>query len=54
MKAVFGEEAVKHFCLCNAFKYLWRFSRKNGDEDIKKAKKYLEFYLDIVQGKDRI
>lgn len=49
MKAVFGEEAVKHFALLNAFKYLWRFSRKNGEEDIKKAKKYLEFYQEITQ-----
>ena len=24
MQAAFGAEAVKNFCLCNAFKYLWR------------------------------
>ena len=31
-----GEEAVKNFCLCNAFKYIYRHNNKNGLEDIKK------------------
>ena len=31
--------------LANVFKYLWRFSRKNGLEDLKKAKQYLEFEI---------
>ena len=25
-----GVEAVKNFCQCNAFKYLYRAKRKNG------------------------
>lgn len=29
-----GKEAVMDFCLCNAFKYLYRHNRKNGIEDI--------------------
>lgn len=41
MEDVFGTEAVKHFCLCNAFKYLWRAEKKNGLEDLKKAQFYL-------------
>lgn len=41
MREVFGEEAVKHFCRLNAFKYLWRADKKNGEEDIQKAKWYL-------------
>ena len=45
MKEVFGEEAVKDFCKMNAFKYIWRSDRKNGDEDLKKAKWYLDTYL---------
>ena len=36
MKDVFGVEATKHFCLLNAFKYIWRQEHKNGVEDIKK------------------
>lgn len=31
-----GEEAVKNFCICNAFKYLWRHNKKNGVEDVKR------------------
>lgn len=37
-----GKEAVKNFCICNAFKYLYRFRRKNGKEDIQKAIWYLK------------
>ena len=42
-----GVEATKGFCLCNAMKYLYRHNAKNGDEDIKKAKWYLDKYLEI-------
>ena len=45
MHEVFGEEAVKQFCRLNAFKYLWRSDRKNGEEDLKKAKWYLDTLL---------
>ena len=45
MKEIFGEDAVKDFCKMNAFKYLWRSDRKNGNEDLKKAKWYLDTYL---------
>ena len=41
MQAAFGVEAVKDFCLCNSFKYLWRHRNKNGVEDLKKARWYL-------------
>ena len=40
MIAMFGKEAVKHFCMCNAYKYRFRADKKNGDEDIKKAEWY--------------
>ena len=42
MEIAFGAEAVGNFCLCNAFKYLWRYKHKGGDEDVKKAKWYLD------------
>ena len=47
MQEVFGTEAVKHFCQCNAFKYIWRMNRKNGDEDAEKADWYLNKYLEL-------
>ena len=43
----FGKEAVEHFCLLNAFKYVWRSHHKNGIQDIKKAMWYLDKYLEL-------
>lgn len=47
-----GVEAVKNFCLCNAFKYLYRHNGKNGVEDIKKAKWYIDKYLELEGDQD--
>lgn len=33
---------VQAFCLGNTLKYLWRFTHKNGVEDLNKAKWYLD------------
>ena len=41
MELAFGTNAVSSFCVCNAYKYLWRHKHKNGKEDIDKAKWYL-------------
>ena len=40
MVAMFGVDAVKHFCMCNAYKYRFRAQAKNGAEDIEKAEWY--------------
>lgn len=50
MESAFGKEAVKDFCLCNAFKYLWRSRNKNGLEDIQKAKWYLNKFKELEYG----
>lgn len=47
-----GEEAVKNFCICNAFKYLWRHDKKNGVEDVKKALWYLNKFIELEEKKD--
>lgn len=44
-----GVEAVKGFCKCNAFKYLYRANRKNGLEDMKKAIWYLNKYVELEE-----
>ena len=49
MQAAFGAEAVKDFCLCNAFKYLWRHRQKNGVEDLKKARWYLNRLITAME-----
>ena len=41
MIIAFGAEAVYDFCICNAYKYLWRYKNKNGEEDIDKASWYI-------------
>ena len=50
MILVFGEEAVKHFCLCNAWKYRYRAADKNGEEDLKKSDWYLKKYKELCGG----
>lgn len=47
MKAAQGADAVQDFCICNAFKYVWRHKHKNGAEDIKKAVWYLTKWLEL-------
>ena len=47
MKESQGIFAVRDFCICNVFKYVWRFRRKNGLEDLKKARWYLDRAISI-------
>lgn len=49
MEAIFGCDYVFHFCVCNAFKYLWRHKRKNGFEDLEKARWYLTKALELSE-----
>lgn len=42
MEEALGRDVVKGFCIGNAFKYLYRAKRKNGLEDLKKARWYLD------------
>ena len=46
-----GIDAVMAFCICNAFKYLWRHRAKNGFEDVKKANWYLNKAVEL-EGKN--
>ena len=49
MVEALGREEVKGFCICNAFKYLYRCRRKNGLEDIKKAKWYIDKFIELCE-----
>lgn len=44
-----GIDAVKDFCICNAFKYIYRHKNKNGIEDVKKAIRYLNKYVELSE-----
>lgn len=54
MIAVFGLEAVKHFCICNVWKYRYRAADKNGIEDIKKSDWYMAKYIDILRAENAL
>lgn len=45
-----GVEDTKGFCVCNAMKYIYRHRRKNGVEDLKKARWYLDKYIELEGG----
>lgn len=47
MQAAFGKYETAVFCKLNAFKYVWRASSKNGNEDIDKASWYLKKYREL-------
>lgn len=44
-----GRDDVRAFCLCNAFKCLWRCKKKHDtpEEDVEKAVWYLQKYLEL-------
>lgn len=50
MISAFGNEKVADFCIINAFKYIWRYTHKNGKEDIDKALWYMNKYKELVEG----
>lgn len=52
MEEALGRLTVEHFCVSNAFKYLYRALRKNGDEDIEKAQWYLNKWAEL-KAKDK-
>ena len=47
MILIFGVEATKNFCLCNAWKYRYRANEKNGKEDMDKANWYIKKYKEM-------
>jgi hypothetical protein len=49
MVLLFGKEVVKHFCLCNVWKYRYRSNNKNGEEDIKKSDWYVQKYKELCE-----
>lgn len=53
MEIIFGRDAVIDFCTCNAWKYIWRWKHKNGQEDLRKADWYLTRAHDMTCGDDK-
>ena len=51
-EATLSEEALRGLYKGNVMKYLWRYERKNGLEDLKKARFYLERLIERLQKED--
>lgn len=49
MEEALGRDVVKGFCIGNAFRYLYRAKRKNGLEDMKKARWYLDKVISMEE-----
>ena len=47
MRAAFGDNDVKAFCLCNSMKYIFRSSTKGQNQSIAKAIWYLNKFLEL-------
>jgi len=55
MAIMLGYEGTARYCLGNVFKYVWRHKFKNGLEDAKKAKEYLDIadkFISKLDAKD--
>lgn len=52
IKANLGKTGFNNFCLGNVFKYLIRHKNKNGLEDLKKARVYLDWMIKNWEWRD--
>lgn len=50
LKSVLGTEGYVHWSCGNAMKYIFRWEKKNGLEDLKKARKNLDFAIETLEG----
>lgn len=53
-EAQFSKEELKGFYRINVMKYVTRYDRKNGIEDLKKALNYLNMLVELEEGKKDI
>ena len=54
MQEALGADVTKHFCLGNAFKYIYRCNKKHDSpiEDVKKAVWYLNEFVKLSEEDD--
>lgn len=48
--ATVSKTGIEAVCVANVVKYLWRYEEKNGLEDVKKARWYLERLISELNG----
>lgn len=44
IRLLLGDTGTAYFCFGNAMKYVWRYKHKNGIEDLRKAKWYINYF----------
>ncbi|WP_455256736.1 DUF3310 domain-containing protein [Peptoniphilus asaccharolyticus] len=49
IKATYGPKGYIYWACGNAMKYLFRWEKKNGLEDLKKARKNLDFAIETLE-----
>lgn len=52
IKASMSREEFAGYCKGNAMKYIWRYDKKNGAEDLRKAEVYLNWLIEAVEMHD--
>lgn len=52
-EATKGLSGIEAACTANTIKYLWRWKKKNGIEDLKKAHWYLNHLIRKVEENDK-
>ena len=50
--ATVSKTGIEAICTANAIKYLWRYEEKNGIEDVKKAKWYIDRLIKELEEKE--
>lgn len=49
LKSVLGTKGYIHWACGNAMKYIFKWEKKNGLEDLKKARKNLDFAIETLE-----
>jgi len=52
--ATIGKAGIEAACTANVIKYLWRYELKNGVEDVKKARWYIDRLISELEGRDEM
>lgn len=52
--ATVGKTGIEAVCTANVIKYVWRYEEKNGVEDLRKARWYLERLIKEVANNGQI
>jgi hypothetical protein len=57
MREIYGDEAVRNFCICNAYKYRFRAGAKQGEtaqSDIAKAEWYEAYVMEHLMQNNKL